>query len=320
MHSEVRIKNQSQKTKLVILSLFLIAIIICPLRVFATEDRIVAIVSGEAITRRDIEDYLAALYFQLSLQYDKDTVDSKIRRAEVEALDVLIENKLIIQEAKRQGLEADPYIVESRLEDIKSRFPSEKEFYEGLLSKGLSPADLKKKISNKMLMHDMVEKEVRSKIFVHPQEVTDYYQSHIEDFKTEEQIDLDSIFIPFDGSERKAKNIAYKVLALLKKGEDFSKVQKEYSQTESLGPVKRSHLKKEIANVVLNLNIGEISLPIRMEDGFFVLKVRNIVPPYKRKLSDVQDVIYGYLFQKKFEKKFIEWTDELKKEAFILVK
>ncbi|MFH0840201.1 MAG: UDP-N-acetylmuramoyl-L-alanyl-D-glutamate--2,6-diaminopimelate ligase, partial [Candidatus Omnitrophota bacterium] len=50
----------------------------------------------------------------------------------------LIENKLIIQEARRQELKADDYIVQRELEDIKSKFQSQKEFEEGLTTQGLT--------------------------------------------------------------------------------------------------------------------------------------------------------------------------------------
>ena len=321
MHLKTGIKGKNQVNRLfVFLCIFLIAAMMSDLTIFAAGDKIVAIVNSEAITQIDVEDYLGVLYFQLSSQYDEATLASKMKEAEEEVLDILIENKLIIQEAKRRGYKVDDSIVKSELEDIKMKFSSEREFEKGLLSKGITSADLKKKIADKIIMHDIVDIGIRSRVFVHPKEVTDYYNAHKEDFKAEEALDLDSIFIPFGDSESQARETAYKVLALLKKGEDFSKVQKEYSKIKSLGLVKKSHLNEEIATAVSRLNITEISLPIKVDNGFFILKVKNIIPEHTRELSEVQDVIYGFLFQKKFEEKFTEWMDGLKEKAFIIIK
>jgi len=322
MHLKTGIKDEIKRAKLFwSFSVFLIITAIFAAGVSGAEYRIAAVVNNEAITQMDVEEYLAVLHFQLSSQYyDEAALASKMKDAQKDALNVLIENKLINQEAKRLGLQVDKSRIERELKDIKTRFGSEKEFERQLVAGGLNLAEFKNKIADRILMHDIVDMGIRSRVFVHPKEVTDYYNAHKEDFKTGEALDLDSIFIPFGDSESQTKDTAYKVLALLKKGEDFSKIQKEYSQGESLGLVKRSHLNEKISAAVSGLNITEISLPIRVDNGFFILKVKNIIPEHARELSEVQDVIYGFLFQRKFEEKFIEWMDGLKEKAFIIIK
>ena len=314
MHSGIKIK----KFKITFIA-FLIMMSLSA-EVFAAQDKIVAIINAEAITQVDLDEYLKVLYFQLSTAYEGDALKSKIQEAGDGALDMLIENKLIIQQAKKQEMVADEYRLEKELEDIKARFGSEREFEEGLISKGLSLADIKRKIADKILMRDIIEREIRSKVFVHPQEVTDYYQSHLEDFQLPDQVDTDSIFIPFADSESKAKEKAYEILAVLKRGKDFNRLRQQYSKAESLGLLTRGHLIEEIEDVVFDLEVDAISLPIRTDKGFFILKIKNKIPAHAKELSKVQDVIYGFLFQKKFEERFVEWIDEIKNESFIIIK
>jgi parvulin-like peptidyl-prolyl isomerase len=286
----------------------------------AAEDRIIAVVNGEAITQRDAEEYLNTLYIQLASQYDLETVSEKIREAQKDVVKNLIENQLIIQEAKQQNIEVDSSLVEQELEYIKSRFDSDEEFEQGMLGRGLSLADIKKKITDKILMREIIEREVRSHIFVHPREVTEYYRQNIEKFRIPEQIELDSIFIPFDESNDRARRIANKVVALLKTGEDFEVVQRQYSALKSLGLVERASLKKEIQDALLALDTGDISSPIKTEDGFFILRIKTVFPERLQDLDKVQDAIYEFVFQKKFQERFAQWIDELKERAFIIIK
>lgn len=43
----------------------------------------------------------------------------------------------------------------------------------------------------------------------------------------------------------------------------------------NIGWVNESKLSKEIANAIVNLEIGEISLPIKIANGFLLLKIDN---------------------------------------------
>ena len=115
---------------------------------------------------------------------------------EANGLTRLIENKLIVDEADRMGMEINKDVVNERLEEMKGTYDSEQDFLESLVSEGLTVTDLKKRIIEQMKSQFIIEREVKSKIFVTPKEITEHYQSHIDEFQKPERANLDSIFIP----------------------------------------------------------------------------------------------------------------------------
>ena len=142
------------RTKFALSVIFFISGLLFIQRADAAQDRIVAIVNGEAITQGDIEEYLNTLYIQLAAQFDLNTVEEKIKEAQNDALNNLIENLLIIQEAKRQGIEVDDYSIEQELAFVKMRFNSEEEFNEGMKMRGFTLADIKSKIGETVVTKD----------------------------------------------------------------------------------------------------------------------------------------------------------------------
>ena len=78
-------------------------------------------------------------------------------------------------------------------------------------------------------------------------------------------------------------------------------------------------LRKEIEHTVFNLKIGEISNPVKIDDKYYIFKLNNINPSKQLNLSEVQDKINAFLFDRKFQEELKKWLDELKKESYIKI-
>ena len=68
------------------------------------------------------------------------------------------------------------------LQEIKDRYPSEDDFIKALNAEGMTVSDLQQKLTDQLKVKYEVDMEVRDKIFVNPQDVTDYYNNHMSDF------------------------------------------------------------------------------------------------------------------------------------------
>ena len=75
-------------------------------------------------------------------------------------------------------------------------------------------ADIEAKIREQMLMYNIIDVKVRSKIMVSPAEVTDYYQKNIEQLRTSAEWEFDAVAL-------EDKNLAFEVSDNLKKGESL---------------------------------------------------------------------------------------------------
>ncbi len=286
-------------------------------------DEIVAVVDDDVITRKDLQEYLTSTYMQMKMNgMDKAKIKKAMQQEEKTALQKLIDDKLIVKAANKKGVEVRREAIDKRLEKIKSKYPSEQVFLDALKEEGLTLSDLRKRITNQLKTKYMIDKEVRSKILIHPQEVTEYYNTHLEKFKYPERFDVASIFIPFANDKKAAKEKAETILTLIKKenGKSFDQIAKEYSKAPPLGIVAKGQLIPKIENILASMKEGDVSEVIETEKGYYIFKLKRVIPPASAPLEEVKDDIYNYLYQQQFNKRFHEWTAELRKNAFIEIK
>ena len=301
--------------------LFVLCVLFLNIRfVSATEDKLVAIVNDEIITEGDVRGFVNILNLQLSSQFEGELLKEKMRELEEGAVDNLIDDMLISQEAKRLGYEVEEEIIKTRIKEFEDRFISDEEFDLYLKMHKLTPADIEKKISDQILMREIIEREVRSRVFVHPKEVTDYFEQNKEQFQDVERIDLDSMFIRIEDTAQEASGKASEVMKLLAEGEDFASLRDEFSDSSPIGIVEKGQLNPEIEEVVFKLKVGEVTVPIQTNNGIYIFKVNEKISAGDMKLEEVRDKIYQFLFERKFGERFVEWIDGIKEKAYILIK
>jgi len=280
---------------------------------YAAQDQIIAVVNNEAITQSEYEEFLGLMFMDLRIKYDENELKKHEEELSKTALTRLIEDRLILQEAKRQNIEVKDKEVNERFDNIKSRFSSEAEFQGLLVKQGLSPATLKKQLKDQLFMQEIIDKQIHSQITVSPSEVTTYYRGHIQEFSIPIARKVDSIFV-------KTKERADEVLALIKIGEDFSELKEKYNAGPDIGLVRKGELLKELEDLIFSLKASEVSAAYKTPDGFYLFRLIEELPAQTKKLSEVQEEIFNLLTEQKTEKKFNEWLDGLKKKAYINVK
>ncbi len=288
---------------------------------FAVEDAVIAVVNDELITLRDLRDYIQSTYVSLVAEGYKDEQIKKIMSdLEIHGIDKLIEDKLILSEANKLGMEVREKLITDRLEDVKKKYPSEQAFLDALVQHGVTVNDIRKKIIEQLKIKFAVDHEVHSQIFVNPQEVTAYYESHAQDFKKKERVNLQSIYIDFGQDKKKARQRAQEALSKLKSGQDFETVAKEYSEAPSLGTIERGQILPDVEKIVFGLEENQVSDLVDVEKGIYIFKLTGRTLTEMASLKEVKDQIYNQLFQEKFRAKFEEWVKKLKKDAYVEIK
>jgi len=289
--------------------------------VLAVDDAILAVVNDDLITLKDMHEYLSSIYFQLRAS-GKSPEDIKKIMADVEknSLQQLIDDKLVITEANRKKIIVREKMVNDRLKEMKSRFASEEEFTSALLSEGMTISDLKKQVTDQIKTKYLIEMEVREKIFVNPQEVTDYYNKNINEFLNPERVNLLSIFVPYGQDRKASEQIIVSAEVELSKGISFEDVAKKYSQLPHLGIMAKDKLLPAIADMIATLKVGEVSKPIETDTGIYLLKIKEFLPSDQVTLEQVKDKIYQILFTEKLQKRAQEWIEKLRKNAYIEIK
>ncbi len=284
-------------------------------------DTIIAIVNSEAITLKDLRDYIGGIYRQLKVENKSaQEINEIMATYEQKGVNQLIEDRLILAAANEKGLEIRPEAVDKRLKEIKDRYSNEDVFIEALTTQGMTVTDLKNKLINQMKARYIVDIEVKQKIFVNPQDVTRYYEAHQDDFTRKTRYDLQSIYISFDKGKDEARKQAMEARSRLVAGEDFEKLRQEYSELPSVGVIEEGQMVPAVEKVVFGLKLDEVSGPVEVEAGIYVFKVTGISPGHKASLVEAKNDIYNRLYDEVFQKKFKEWIDKLRKKSYVEVR
>lgn len=277
-------------------------------------DRIIAVVNNEPITQSDMDELLAVYYMQgASAGKSEKEIIEEIKKMQPLALNRLIEDKLILTEAKKQKIEVDEKAVEERINQIKRSFSQNYDFEEALIEQGLTPSGLRNKIREQQMMSLFVETSVKRNIRVSPTEVAAYYQANHDQFSDPESAEVDSIFCD---SIKKADE----ALSRLKAGQDFAAISQEFSLSSPLGLVKKGELIKDIDDAIFSLSEKAISDVVKANNGFYIFKLVKKNPAAKLSLAEAEDKIRDKLFRDKMDEGFKKWIEELKKSAYVVVK
>lgn len=272
-------------------------------------DKIVAIVNEDVITDEELNVFLKIT----SMDEEPEVKDKDLQELKKALLDRMIEDRLILQEAKRLQLKPDEKIIEDRIRDIKQKAGNERAFEQALKAEGVSLNELREKLKNQILVYLVIEREIKNKVTVSPKEVTDFFNLHQSEFVVPEAAVVDSIFVD-------TKEDLEKVEQELGEGKDFNVVAGKYSKKSNIGEARRGQLKKELEDFIFGLNIGQCSMPFSVDDGFYIFLVKEQRLPSNRELDEVKDKITARLEQEKMEKLLKEWVESLKEKAYISVR
>lgn len=133
-------------------------------------------------------------------------------------------------------------------------------------------------------------------------DVTDYYEEHPNEFRTEKTVEARHILFKVDPKADPAaveavREKALKVLKLAREGKDFAELAKKYSEGPSknsggyLGRFKRGDMVKPFADKAFSMKAGQISDPVRTQFGWHLIKVEKIYPATTVSLKDATEGI-----------------------------
>ena len=247
-------------------TLFLILVFVISFRLGAAEtiNKFVAVVNDEVITQQDVDQLLAVLYAQFSQQYRGDELLKKMEEVRKDILNQIIEDKLILSRAKELGIKVTESEINERLEYIKKGFPSEEEFYKTLETQGITVANLKDRYRDQIMMKNLVDYEVKSRISVLPSEISEYYKKHRDEFRQGDKYKLKNILIKAsdDVSLELAKVETDKIYTrLTEEGADFNELAKLYSQGPNaeqggdMGYIEHGQMLEVLDKVIFGLKI-----------------------------------------------------------------
>jgi peptidyl-prolyl cis-trans isomerase SurA len=292
-------------------------------------DRIVARVNDEVITLSELQEEGLPLFERLREHYSGQELEWRVQQAEREFLDQLILKRLQLQYANQIGLTASESDINAALKDVLSRNSlTQEQLVELLTREGLTLQDYRERLREQIVLARLMNQAVRSRVSVDAREVEAYYQAHRDEFHRPDGVKVRHIFFRLDPEAAPAQQEAVherarRVLQEARNGADFARLAQQHSEDASaatggdLGVIRRGQALPEFEAVIFRLRAGEIGDIIRTPNGLHIVKVEEVSRGASRAFGEVKAEIERRLLQEKIEKRFREWTNELRDRAFI---
>jgi peptidyl-prolyl cis-trans isomerase SurA len=254
-------------------------------------DRIVAVVGDEVVLLSEVDEELYLANARGDLTLDDEAA---IQRERAAVLDELVEAKILLEEARRQAIRVEraeiDRAVEASIADVRRRFASEDAFLAQLRDEGLSLDHLRSsqraKVEEQLMVRQLVDRSVRSRVNVEDAEVREYWEQHQAEIpRVPAGLSLSRIVVRFDESgavDSAAVRRAEIVKGRLEAGEDFATLARVFSegpgadQGGEIGWLKREDLDPDVAAAVAELGAGETSEVIVTSRGAQILRVDEV--------------------------------------------
>lgn len=269
-------------------------------------NRIVATIDGEPITAYEVRRFAA----------DRGIEEADAGR---EALELLITERLLEKEAKAVGIAAKDEEIDRYVDEIRTRnHMSDEQFRQALTAQGITWDAYRARVKGEIEKAQLVNREIRGRVNVSPEEVRRYYDAHADDYKLRDQVRVRDILfaLPGDADEDEVARVrakAEEVRQLALDGRDFAALAKQFSEGPGadkggeLGTFTRGEMEPALDEVAFSLKRGEISQPVRTSSGFHLLRVDERIDAGQRPLDEVKDDIRDSLYNENLDGRFQHW-------------
>jgi len=232
------------------------------------------------------------------------------------------------------------------LESIRkdNKIESDAAFEAALKSEGMTLAQLRQVLSKRILIGQVQQREIGSRVDVTEAEERVYYDAHLSEFGTTPSVTLREIQVnavvdpvkkvasvgALDESREKAAAIRARIV----KGEPFEKVAAETSDSPSkangglIGPISRDEMNEELLKMIASMKVGDVTPVLNTPTGaqFFKLEssIESTTLPFEAARARIADRISsekaGAEFKKYMQRlraqAIIEWKNEDLRKAW----
>jgi foldase protein PrsA len=250
------------------------------------------------------------------------------------ALDNLVREKVIRQEARKNGVVVTPAEITKSATDLegsyRKQFPSEARFEDFLKQQGLSLAGFQGAMRYTAEMRTIQQKlaeKLGEKVQVTDKELQDIYDKQKGQFVQQAEVKIAQIMLPYTGLDEAAQNkTKADATALMEKvkapGADFAALAKQYSQdadTKDKGGelpwMSFSPYGPPFDQVVMAAPVGLIDQPVRSFKGYHIVKVIDKHPQRQRTFDEVKPELRKRVLEQRQSAQFREYMQQAEKTA-----
>jgi peptidyl-prolyl cis-trans isomerase SurA len=241
------------------------------------ETRIAAVVNDEVISVGDLTSRLRMV--MLSSNF-KDSREMQ-QRVAAQVLRTIVDEKLQMQEAKRQNVTATDDEIKKAVGQIEKQNNMQPGQLDAVLrTHGIDKTALIDQVTASIVWAKLVRRQLSQTTIVSDEEIDEALR-RLKESANEPQSRVAEIFLAVDTpqQEEEVRRLAERLTEQMKQGARFSAVAQQFSQSATaavggdIGWVRPEQLNPDLGKVVAQLRPGELSVPIRTAAGYYLLLV-----------------------------------------------
>lgn len=293
-------------------------------------DKVVARAKGFEVKQSQVDAAFTA--YKASLTSRGQTLPES-QRSMVESN--LIERLMVVQLLMNKATDDEKKRAQERASVMYNRYrtggPADAMFDRQLLAMGLSSQQLQDRILEQATCEEVIDREIKSKITVTQEQAKKFYDDNPAKFEEPESIKAAHILFAtrddrtnkeVSPEERKTKReLAEKVLARAKAGEDFKALVKEFS--DDLGSKERQgeytfskgRMVPEFEAAAFSMKPDQISDLVATSFGFHIIKLLEKIPARKVPFSEVEQRITDEIRYRETQKQLPAFLEQIKKDS-----
>jgi len=228
--------------------------------------------------------------------YHDNPLSAELEAARAEAMRDLVNRLVLLDEARRRGLQADPEIVDASIHKAKQRYQDQPDWAENKDDILLS---MRQQLEDGDLIRQL-EAIVRDVADPTEQSLLTYFESNPDTFTEPRQRKVSLILIGVDPAGPKqawqrALGEAEALIVRLNKGADFAALAGELSTDYtrqnggSMGYLHDGMLSDAAETALSAVQMGQISEPVRTLEGYAIFRLDDVREPVKKTLEQVRE-------------------------------
>ncbi len=289
---------------------------------------IAAQVNDEIITLEALRKEVAPLVPEVRRSSRTRTeFDRNIQMITREILQNMIDQILIIKEFDEKGYRIPQSYLDNEYDDyIVKEFNGDRtEFLEYLKLQGKTDLQFREELRDRLIVGYMRSQMLKSQTEVSPQKIREYYEKNKSQFFEDEGVKLRMItLMPITGeSEDLMEQQATAIMQQLNQGADFGELARKYSQDMNAanggdwGWREYGDLRDELSEAAYNLEAGQHSSPVVIDDVTYILKVDEKRESGVKQLESVRQEIEQAITNQLARQAQQRWLERLRKKAYV---
>lgn len=289
----------------------------------STLPAVVARVDDQEISRDRLMEEAQAARVQL-VQSGVPESATRTKEFYAQALDQIVADILLYQEARSEGLVPSDEEVAQRLETIRSSVPEGGNFEEMLQTRGMTEAGLTEELRRSGALQKIVETKIAPRVSVDESQARTFYDQNLEQMRMPPRVKVRHILleVPQDASEearQAARDKAKDLRAQIADGGDFSALAREHSQDDGsaqqggeLPWLMPGQTVPAFDQAVFALDPGQLGPVVESRFGYHVVQTLDKQPEQTAPFEQVKERILNRLRQEQAQQQLHAHVDELR--------